>query len=357
MGYPKLTINQEIMSRNIKSVLDMCDNTGIRVAGVIKGVNGLRGITEIVINSGVKIIASSRLCQLRQAREINPDIETYALRVPMLSEIEELVDSADISLNSDLKVIREINRVCLEKGQTHKVIIMVDLGDLREGIMEDEELKETVRVVEEELSAVHLLGVGTNLGCYGSILPTVEKMNELIDRAHFIEEVIGRKLEIISGGATTSFPLVARGEMPEEINELRIGDGLYVSDLDDCFKYEMHDEEALILQAEIIEIKDKPSHPIGEIAVNAFGDKEVYEDRGIRKRALIAVGRQDIGDYHHILPLDKEMEVIGGSSDHTIIDIEDCQKKYEVGDILKFHIMYGSMMMCTQSEYVEKEYI
>lgn len=275
----------------------------------------------------------------------------------MLSEVEELVESADISLNSDLEVVREINKVCLEKDLTHKVIIMVDLGDLREGIMKDEELEETVRVIEEELEAVHLLGVGTNLGCYGSILPTVDKMNELVGRAEFIEEIIGRELEIISGGATTSFPLVARGDMPKRVNELRIGDGLYVSDLDDCFNYEMHEEEALTLQAEIIEIKDKPSHPIGEIAVNAFGDKEVYEDRGIRRRALIAVGRQDIGDYHHILPLDDQMDVIGGSSDHTIIDIEDCEKDYQLGDILEFHVMYGSMMMTTQSEYIEKEYI
>lgn len=357
MAYPKLQVNQDILKQNVKSVLKICGDAGIRVTGVIKGVNGLLEITKIVIQSGVKTIASSRLCQLRQAREIDPTIETYALRVPMLTEIEELVDSADISLNSDLEVIRKINDVCLEKGKIHKVIIMVDLGDLREGIMDDDELAETVHVIEKELSNIHLYGIGVNLGCYGSILPTVEKMDELIEKAHFIKNIIGRELEIISGGATTSFPLIARGEMPEGVNELRIGDGLYVSDLDDCFNYEMHEQEALILQAEIIEIKDKPSHPIGKIAVNAFGDKEVYEDKGVRRRALIAVGRQDIGDYHHILPLDKDMDVIGGSSDHTIIDIEDCQKDYQIGDILEFHVMYGSMMMCTQSEYVEKEYI
>ncbi|GAB7232307.1 alanine racemase [Facklamia hominis] len=357
MTYPKLIINKEILKKNIQSVYNDCKNSGINLVGVIKGVDGISDFTKVLLDAGISTIASSRLSQLRDAKQIKSDIQTYALRVPMLSEIEELVESADISLNSELVVLREINSICKKKNITHNVIIMVDLGDLREGIFNDDELAETVEIIENELTNIHLLGVGTNLGCYGSIMPTVEKMNELIQKANFISDKIGRKIEVISGGASTSFPLVARNEMPSQINELRIGDGLYVSDLDACFNYEMHSQESLILQAEIIEIKDKPSYPIGEFAVNAFGDVVEYEDKGIMKRALIAIGRQDIGDYNHLLPLDKEIEVIGGSSDHTILDIQNCSKEYKVGDIVEFHLMYGSMLMATQSKYVVKEFI
>lgn len=357
MSYPKLVIDRKIMDANIKDVIGKCAEQGIEVVAVVKGVNGLPGIMQIVMDAGAKTIASSRLSQLREARKLNPDIKTYALRIPMLSEVEELVESADISLNSELEVLEKINEVCEEKGITHNVIIMCELGDLREGIYNKDELKKVVLEVENELTSLHLLGIGTNLGCYGSILPTVEKMNELVELADFVSETIGRKIEVVSGGATTSFPLVARGEMPEGINQLRIGDGLYVSDLDECFHYEMHDQEALTLQAEIVELKEKPSHPIGEIAVNAFGNKVEYEDKGIRTRALIAIGKQDIGEYSHLRPLDPDIEVIGGSSDHTIVDITNAKRDYKLGDIMEFHLMYETMLMSTQSEYVDKEYI
>ncbi|WP_018659146.1 alanine racemase [Allofustis seminis] len=357
MSYPKLVIDRQTMRDNIKNIIDTCEKSGVEVVAVVKGVNGLPGIMEVVMEAGAKTIASSRLSQLRKAKEMNPHIKTYALRIPMLSEIEELVESADISLNSELEVLEKIDAVCKAKGITHDVIIMCELGDLREGIYDQKELLEVVKEVEEDLTSLNLLGIGTNLGCYGSIMPTVEKMNELIALADLVSETIGRKIEVVSGGASTSYPLVGRGETPEGITQLRIGDGLYINDLDECFNFETLEKEALTLQAEIVELRDKPSHPIGEIAVNAFGDKVEYEDKGIRKRALIAVGKQDIGDYGHLRPLDEKIDVIGGSSDHTIIDVTDSDREYKLGDIMEFHLMYETMLMTTQSEYVEKEYI
>ena len=138
-------------------------------------------------------------------------------------------------------------------------------------------------------------------------------MMELISKADKVSEAIGRRIEVVSGGASTSLPLVAKETMPKGITQLRIGDALYISDLDDCFDYKVFsdDDEAFTLQAEIIELKDKPSHPIGTIAVDAFGNKKEYEDKGIRRRALLAVGRQDLGDCLHLRPLDPNIEVIG----------------------------------------------
>lgn len=85
-------------------------------------------------------------------------------------------------------------------GKFHEVIIMSDLGDLREGFWDEEELVDCAKVVEQELDNIILKGVGTNLGCYGSIKPTATKMNELISIAEHVEERIERKLELISGG-------------------------------------------------------------------------------------------------------------------------------------------------------------
>ena len=330
MSYPKFIIDKKKLKNNAKNALEMCNNSGIEAVGVVKAVNGLDKVIEILIEAGFKTLASSRLSQLKKIKEINPNILTYDLRIPMLSEVDELVSCADISLNSSLEVLKELNRVASEQNKVHSVIIMTECGDLREGIFDEEELLNTVCTIEKELKNLHLLGIGTNLGCYGSIMPTPEKMMELISKADKVSEAIGRRIKVVSGGASTSLPLVAKETMPKEITQLRIGDALYISDLDDCFDYKVFsdDDEAFTLQAEIIELKDKPSHPIGTIAVDAFGNKKEYEDKGIRRRALLAVGRQDLGDCLHLRPLDPNIEVIGGSSDHTILDITESDGTY-----------------------------
>lgn len=359
MTYPKFIIDKKKLKNNAKNVLDMCNKLGIEVVGVVKGINGLEGVIKILIDAGFKTLASSRLSQLRKIKEISPGILTYGLRIPMLSEVDELVSCADISLNSSVEVLRELNRAAFQQHKRHNVIIMVECGDLREGIFDEEELLNTAIEVEKELSNLHLLGIGTNLGCYGSIMPTPEKMLELISKADKVSEAIGRKIEVVSGGASTSLPLVGKQIMPKGINQLRIGDALYISDLDDCFQYKVFsdEDEAFTLQAEIVELKDKPSHPIGTIAVDAFGNKKEYVDKGMRRRALIAVGKQELGDCFHLRPLDKRIEIIGGSSDHTILDITECKNRYCLGDIISFHVMYENLLMLSQSEYVEKEYI
>ncbi|MBW9212017.1 MULTISPECIES: alanine racemase [Terrabacteria group] len=359
MGYPKLVIDRRKLFQNAKNVLRIATEKNIRIMGVVKAVNGNEEIIDVLIKAGYTLLSSSRLPQLKTIKEKDARIETCALRIPMLSELREVVQWADISLNSSLEVLRALNQEATSQKKVHKVILMTDLGDLREGFFKEEDLLEAAKMVEEECNSLYLLGIGVNLGCYGSIIPTREKMEELCERAEKINQLIHRKLEVVSGGATTSFPLVAKGLMPEGITQLRIGDGLFVSDLDECFGYKMFEseQEAFVLKAEIIEVREKPSHPIGEIGVDAFGNKKVYIDKGNHIRALIAVGRQDLGDCHHLQPLDSHLEVIGGSSDHTILDITNCEKKYQVGDVVKFHIMYENLLMLCQSTYVEKEFV
>ena len=107
------------------------------------------------------------------------------------------------------------------------------------------------------------------------------------------------------------------------------------------------------MQAEIIEIKRKPSVPTGEIGLDAFFRKPVFEDRGIRKRALLAIGRQDV-DLDQIKPCDEEIEIIGASSDHLIVDVDSCSRDYRVGDIIEFNLNYVSILRLMTSEYVRK---
>lgn len=353
--YPVLLINRSKLYHNIKTVKETCQNQGIKIAGIIKGFNGIVGAVEQFKLAGCSQIGTSRIQQIIEARVAGIDAKYMLIRIPMLSEVESVVRWADMSLNSESMVISKLQEECIKQNKRHGVILMADLGDLREGYWDKDELIEEALRIENELSRLDLLGVGTNLGCYGSIHPTREKMEELCDIAHRIEEKIGRRLEIVSGGASTSYPLVLSHEMPEGINHLRIGEAINVAyDLKEIYNLDDGglNTDCFVLQSEIIEIKDKPTHPVGEIFVDCYGSKPTYVDRGIRKRALVAMGRLDYALLHKILPMDQGVELVGSSSDHTIVDIDDCEQKWRVGDILTFALTYPSLMYLSGNRYI-----
>ena len=228
---------------------------------------------------------------------------------------------------------------------------MADLGDLREGFWDEDEFVDACVHVERDLPHVHLSGIGVNLSCYGSIQPTPENLGQLVHIARRVEDAIGRKLEIVSGGATSSFTLVHWGTMPEGINHLRIGEGILVAK-DLQVDWSIHDMDYLrmdcmTLRAQIVEVKDKPTHPVGPIVVDCFCNRPTYEDRGIRRRAIAGIGRADVGDIMMLHPRTPGMTVVGGSSDHCILDVEDCPRRLEVGDVVEFSLCYSHMLYAT----------
>ena len=353
--YPRVEVNLGHLRHNIRTVVDKCGAMGIDIAGVIKGATGLPEVAKAYAEEGAKWIASSRLEQIEDAINAGIDKPTMMIRVPMLSEVPEVIRLCDYSLNSEEVVLEALNEEAGKQGKIHNVIIMADMGDLREGFWDKDEMARVCKRIDDEMKNLHLAGIGTNLGCYGSINPTFEKEQELVDVAEKIEAVIGHKLEIISGGATTSLPRIWEGHMPERINMLRVGEGIILArDLElfyNCPQPELM-KDNFRLKAEVIEVKDKPSHPVGEIAVDAFGHKPTYVDRGIRKRALLGIGKVDYADFGEIFPLEEGVEILGASSDHTILDIEDSPREWKVGDIVEFEIDYASLVFVTNTRNV-----
>lgn len=357
--YPRLVLDLKKLRHNIDVVLGNCSKAGISVCGAIKGFNGLPEAVKEFAEAGCSQLGTSRMRTIKELTALGIQGEYLLLRVPMLSEVKEVVEYADISLNSDIEVLRALNSASAKKDKLHQVIIMADLGDLREGFWDKEELIDCAEIVEKELDNIVLKGIGTNLGCYGSIKPTVSKMNELISLAERVEKRIGRRLEIISGGATSSYTLVLDGTMPKRINHLRIGEGIINDyDLPEIWGLNIEDmyQDALTFEAEVIEVRNKPSHPVGEVCIDSFGRKPEYIDRGIRKRALLAAGKLDFALNDKIFPRKDGVEVIGSSSDHMILDIEDSREDIKVGDIVAFNVSYPSMMYMSTDKYVNVIY-
>lgn len=358
--YPLLEINLTKIYENAKIIVEKCKEKGISVSGIIKGVNGMECVVKEFVRAGCTHIASSRLEQLVELKQKDFKITTMLIRLPMESEIEELVEYADISLNSEGQTIELIENACHKYKKQHGVVLMYDVGDLREGFVDTKELIDLALYIENNLKYVKLMGIGTNLSCYGSVKPTSENLQKVTELADTISGIIGRKLEIVSGGGTTSLPLLFNDEMPFGINNLRIGEAMLVNrDLPDLWGTKvlgMH-EDAFILKAQIIEIKDKPTYPIGELYLDAFGNKPIYKDRGIRKKALLAVGKQDFMQDDRLIPCDQGVEIVGSSSDHLIVDIEDSKYEFKIGDVIQFHMYYSPMLYLCNSKWVKKKYI
>ena len=349
--YPQLEFDLALLRSNADAVISRCRGMGIRVCGVVKGVDGLPEAARVLRAAGAAELGTSRLEQVAKCRAAGVPGPWLLIRIPGLTELPDVVALCETSLQSEWPTLLALEEECLRQNKTHRVIVMTDLGDLREGFWDKKELVDVCERVERELPHVHLAGIGVNLTCYGSTKPTPEKMNELVGLARQVEQRIGRKLEIVSGGATSSFTLVHWGTMPAGVNHLRIGEAILLGkDLQVDWGIRDMDYlrmDALTLRAEVVEVKDKPTYPIGEFAIDAFGRKPAYEDRGIRRRAILALGRADVGELESLIPREPGMTVIGGSSDHCIVDVEDCPRRLQVGDIVEFSLCYSHMLYAT----------
>ncbi|MDO4983661.1 MAG: alanine racemase [Eubacteriales bacterium] len=358
-AYPQLEIDLNIIRNNAARIKKLCGERGIDVWAVVKGVNALPEITDALVGVGFTGLATSRLSQIEKSIKYGIHSRWLLLRIPQMCECADVVRLADVSLESSIDVIRELEKECVKQNRTHKVIMMADTGDLREGYWDREELLRDCMEIKKSCPHITVAGVGTNFTDYGGTVPTAEKLTGLVKLAERMEEAVGHPMEFVSGGGTTTLPLVINGTIPTGINHLRIGEAIL---LNHDLPNEFHVDEMkalpspVLLRAQVIEVFDKPSAPVGETATDAFDNHPVFEDRGIRRRAILGFGRLDAGDAKKLVPTDKGVEILAATSDHTIIDIEDCPREIKVGDVMEFRLTYENIMYATASPDVKKVY-
>ncbi len=350
--YPRLTINTEKIKKNTEKIVEMASNLGISVDAVTKVYCGDPRIAQASLDGGAQRLADSRIENLVKLADL--PAEKVLLRLPMISEADKVVKSADISLNSELKTIRALGEAAVRNNLTHRIILMIDLGDLREGILPKDAEHTVAEIIQIE--GIEMTGIGVNLTCYGGVIPEESNLGQLVEIAEKLESQFDLKLQIVSGGNSSSIYLL-EGSLPEKINHLRVGEAIVLGrETKEGDRIPGTDDDAFILEAEIIELKEKDSLPKGIIGMDAFGNKPVFIDKGKMVRAILAVGRQDVNP-DNLIPLDEKLEIIGASSDHMIIDVTAVREKYSVGDIMKFKLEYGALLPLCTSEYIQKELI
>lgn len=352
VGTPRIEIYVDRIQTNARVIIDMCRGHGIQVACVTKVMGAHPAILHALEAAGADMIADSRILNLQSIANTGSTLPTLMLRSATPSRVADIVRCADYSLNSSAETMELLSRAARLVNCVHKVIVMVDLGDLREGIWPNR----VVAVIRDSASlrGIEIVGLGANLACYGGVIPTTENMQQLVDLRDACRKATGLRLNLISAGNSANLPLLASGGMPPEINHLRIGEAITLGrNVLDRGPWPGTRQDTIRVVAEVIEVERKPSIPIGPRGQDAFGGQAQFVDRGIRRRAICNIGRQDVM-VDGIEPADKGIIVLGGSSDHLVLDVEEAVTEVRVGDEVSFFPTYGSLLAATTSPYMQK---
>lgn len=350
MSTPRLEIDLAKIHHNARVLVDLLGGRGISVWGVTKATLGLPDVAREYLAAGVSGLADSRVQNLQTMRSAGVEADMALIRSPMIGQAALVVRNADISLNTELDIISELSKAAQSMARTHGVVLMIELGDLREGIMPAD--LETVVRQTLRFPNIALKGIGTNLACRCGVAPDAANMGELSRLADAIDAAFGPVLSIVSGGNSSNLEWVLGGSNTGRINNLRLGESillgcepLHRKPIEGLFT------DAITLVAEVIESKVKPSQPWGEIAQTAIGATPSLKNRGSISQAVLALGHSDT-DPEGLTP-PSGIEILGSSSDHLILD--SGQNCLPVGAELAFQLNYSALIRAMASPFVAKQ--
>ena len=345
----RLLVDLAGVEHNTRAVVAMLG--GIDVVAVTKCVCGAPAVARAMLAGGAVALAESRHENAQRLREAGITAPLWLLRMPSPGLAADTVRLFDLSLATELDTCVALNAAAADLGRPHEVLAMVELGDLREGIM-PEQVPAFIDAVER-LPHLRLAGVGANLTCYGAIVPDERNMGRLAAIADAAERQVGRPL-LVSGGNSGAVPMVLAGAMPAAVSSLRIGETiLHGTDTLTRRLIAGLRPDVFLLETPVVEVQLKPSRPYGCAAQSAWGDEPVFEDRGERLRAICALGRQDCRA-EGLTPLDDGVEVLGASSDHLMLDVHDMARAPRPGQALRFRPDYATTVQLATSPYVDK---
>ncbi|MGF1603751.1 MAG: alanine/ornithine racemase family PLP-dependent enzyme [Thermosynechococcaceae cyanobacterium] len=348
---PRIEISLSKIQHNAQMLSELYGQQGLSLMGVTKATLGEPAIATAMLRGGVQYIADSRLENIQRMKAAGISAQFVLLRTA-LSQAEAVVRTVDISLNTELETIKALSHSAKTQGQTHQIILMVELGDLREGILPEDLSPFIFKTLG--LPHIKIIGIGSNLACLGGIKPEVQNMDTLSALAMAVETEFQIKLPLISGGNSANYEWYQSAPTTGRVNNLRVGESILLGcetvngkEIPGLYRH------AFQLIAEVIEAKEKPSLPFGAIGQDAFGNVSTFIDRGLQHRAIIALGRQDV--LISGLRAESDVEILGSSSDHLVLDSRGCDLK--IGSEVTFNLDYGGILSAMTSPYIQKKLI
>lgn len=353
-----ITLYRDRLKHNYTFLDELFTSRNIEWGVVSKILCGNKIYLKELLNLGVKEIHDSRISNLKAVKELDPSIQTVYIKPPPKRSIKAIVKYSDVSLNTEIETIRALSEEAVKQNRTQKIIIMVEMGDLREGVMGENLLDFYGEIFN--LPKIEVVGIGTNLNCLYGVMPSQDKLIQLSLYEQLIEAKFNRKIPYVSGGTSVTIPLLLKNLRPTGVNHFRVGEALFFgNDLFTNKKIKGMRDDVLKLSAEIIELTKKPTTPSGQLGQNPSG--EVYESReeDLNKtayRAILDIGLLDVSpDY--LIPENKNIRIDQASSDMLIVDFGNTKKDYKVGDLLTFKLKYMGALRLLNSSYIEKRLV
>lgn len=366
-----LVIHTDRILKNIKKLNRYLNKHNIEWTLVTKVLSGNKAVLEKLLqdpiikssrsDGNVHSIGDSRISNLRGIKKIAAsDVTTMYIKPPPIKLARAIVESADISLNTSLETIKALNEEAKLQNKIHQIIIMIELGELREGIVTDKIIDVYDKIFH--LSNIKLIGLGANLGCMYGVEPTYDKLVQLCLYKYLLEAKFGRKIPFVSGGSSITLPLIGRKKIPLGINHLRIGEAAFLgtSPLNNK-RFRDLSTNAFRFYGNIIELEKKQSIPEGNITEANIGHvAPIKEKEGVREtyRAIVDFGILDV-DIDNLEPIDEEVKFVGITSDMAVYDLGDNRTrsnkpKYKIGDMLCMEPNYMAVARLMASRFVEK---
>ncbi len=352
-----ITLNTTKLRENYTHLDSMFQQNGIEWSIVAKMLCGHKEYLKQVINLGIQQICDSRITNLRIIKSIAPEIETVFIKPPPKRLAARVVEFADVSFNTEFETIKALSGAAVAQGKLHKIVIMIELGELREGVMREQFIEFYSKVFE--LPNIEVAGIGTNLTCMYGVLPNHDKLIQLCLYKELVEAKFNKRIPYITGGASVTIPLIEKGLLPKGINHFRVGETLFLgTDVYNNRPFEHMHNDVFKLYAEIIELNEKPLLPQGDMGQNLMGEVTTLDETlagGSSYRAIVDIGLLDV-EHGHIRPMDAEMQIAGASSDMIVMDLGNNPGRLKVGDLIPFHLDYMGILRIMHSNYVDKRF-
>jgi predicted amino acid racemase len=349
MTAPRLEVDLGKVAHNARTLVDRLGRRGIAVTGVTKGTLGSPGIARLLTAAGVARLGESRLENIDALRAAGVTDPITLIRSPMLSQVDRVVQVADASCNTERIVLEALSTAARARGRVHGVVLMVEMGDLREGIL-PRNLAELVTLTAS-LPHLRLDGVGTNLACQSGMAPDARNMEELSALVDAVEVASAVHIGLVSGGNSANLDWAFGGTAVGRVNDLRLGESILLGrEALRGRSIEGLHTDAFTVVAEVIEVQVKPSLPWGEMTRTAFGGRRRATDHGDVDQAILALGHQDVEPDGLIPPVG--ITVLGASSDHLVVDAGT--HRLAVGDEVRFQRDNRTLLRAMTTPFVTK---
>lgn len=326
--YPKLIIDLAKIRHNAGAIVKAAGY--IKIFGVTKGCAGSVEVAQAMLDGGAAGLADSRLAHLVRIREHFPKTPLLALRQPMLDEINRIVSLDVTVMVSDLTAARALSASASAVGHRQRVIVMIDIGDGREGVPPSS-VSAFIRALME-MKGLENIGIAANVGCRGGIIPDAESM-AVIDELVLEAARDGLGLGQVSAGNSSCWNLLRSGNLARSASQLRIGEAILLGRetaggeaIQDLY------QDAFIVKAQVLEASIKTGG-----------------------RLVVAIGCQDIGS-GAISPLENGLEVVRLTSDHAVLSAGGAPA-IGSGGLIRFCPDYFGLQALAASTYVGKEYL